>query len=233
MADKILNSIIFNYGILPKDVMKNPNLSIQAKAIYAYLCVYAGNKEASFPGEKLIRHELNISKDTFYKYLSELKKIGYVEVEKNRTEEGRFSHNVYCLKSDPCPKIPDTVLPDTTIPDTINSDTNINNTKSNNNIYPQDFSEWYESYPNKFNKNRTFKNWKNTVKKDSKENVVIATNQYKQYIKKNNISPQYIIRSTNFVGQHQEYKGYLEMAKESEKEKKKVKPIKIVERDYL
>ncbi len=103
-----------------------------------------------------------------------------------------------------------------------NKDPSIKDPSIKDNIYTEDFLEWYESYPNKFNKSRTFKNWQNTIKKESKENIVIATNQYVQHIKKNNIKLQYIIRSTNFIGQHQEYKGYLEMAKENNKKETKM-----------
>jgi hypothetical protein len=39
---------------------------------------------------------------------------------------------------------------------------------------------------------------------------MLALEGYKQYLKKNNqTDKQYIVRSTNFIGQHQEYKGYL------------------------
>jgi len=75
--------------------------------------------------------------------------------------------------------------------------------------YTKDFEEWYCSYPNQFNKAQTFKNWKSTLKTDTKENIVIATKEYKAYIKKNKIEANYIVRSTNFVGQKQEYQGYI------------------------
>lgn len=137
--DKIIQE--FGFGIIPKRVMKDPDLNLQAKGIYAYLCSYAGNKETAFPGVSLITHELGISRNTFYKYLKELKKVGYVEVYKERSENGTFEKNIYKLL--PCPKKPYMVKPDTVNPDmekpyTANEDTNINsiniNSINNNSI---------------------------------------------------------------------------------------------------
>lgn len=118
------------FGVLPKRVMIDKNLSIQAKAIFAYLCTYAGNTDNAFPGRQLITYQLGISKDTFTKYLKELKDKGYIEVYKREREKGKFSHNVYKLV--PCPKLSDTVTPDT-----VNQDTNKNKDNKNkyNNIY--------------------------------------------------------------------------------------------------
>lgn len=152
----------FGFGIIPKRVMKDPNLSLQAKGIYAYLCSYAGNKDTAFPSVKLITHELNMSKDTFYKYLNELKETGYIEVFKER-DEGKFSKNIYKLL--PCPKSSDTVLSDTvssdtTLSDTKTSDTNINSTNinsinnnnSNKNNYNKDSSNSEEDKKELFDK---------------------------------------------------------------------------------
>ncbi len=130
------------FGILPKRVMQDTNLSIQAKGIFAYLVTYAGAGNTAFPSRSLITYHLGISKDTFTKYLKELKDNGYIEVTKSDREQGKFSHNIYTLISypqypqypqSPCPKIPDTVTPDTVTPDTVNSDTNNNSIKNNNN----------------------------------------------------------------------------------------------------
>lgn len=152
----------FGFGIIPKRVMKDPNLNLQAKGIYAYLCSYAGNKDTAFPSVKLITHELNMSKDTFYKYLNELKETGYIEVFKER-DEGKFSKNIYKLL--PCPKSSDTVLSDTvssdtTLSDTKTSDTNINSTNinsinnnnSNKNNYNKDSSNSEEDKKELFDK---------------------------------------------------------------------------------
>lgn len=159
--DKIIQE--FGFGIIPKRVMKDPSLNLQAKGIYAYLCSYAGNKETAFPGVDLITYELGISRNTFYKYLKELKKVGYVEVYKERSENGTFEKNIYKLL--PCPKKPYMVKPDTVKPDmekpyTANEDTNINsinnnsinNNNSNKNNYNKDSSSFEETKKELFDK---------------------------------------------------------------------------------
>lgn len=98
------------------------------------------------------------------------------------------------------------------------SEQNINLLKDKSikdNIYTKNFLEWYSLYPNKFNKDQTFKNFQKLLKKESYENLKKATKNYIAYIKTNKIEKKYIVRSSNFIGQKQVYKGYLEMNLES------------------
>jgi len=76
--------------------------------------------------------------------------------------------------------------------------------------YTHDFEEFYNLYPNGFNKAQTFKNWKALLKTETKENILLATNNYLKYIADNKTEKQFITRSTNFIGQHQDYLGYLD-----------------------
>ena len=118
----------FQFGVLPKMPMKDNRLSIQSKAIYAYLCAYAGNDGQSFPSTKLMEYELGISKNTLFKYLKELRLSGYVTVEKVKTNNNQFQNNLYILNSEPC-----TNSCDTAFSDTANCDTTKNNDTKNNN----------------------------------------------------------------------------------------------------
>lgn len=120
------------YGLIAKKVMKDTDLSLSAKAIYSYLCSYAGNETSAFPSVKLIKHELGISKDTFYKYMKELTNKSYITITQNRAEKGKFGHNIYSIEAIPCPKSPDTDSRDTAPPDTESWDSTSNNTTSNN-----------------------------------------------------------------------------------------------------
>ncbi|WP_052085719.1 helix-turn-helix domain-containing protein [Clostridium sp. HMP27] len=125
------------YGLIAKKIMKDSSLTLSSKAIYAYLCSYAGNESSAFPSVKLIKHELGISKDTFYKYIKELIDKGYIVITQQRGEKGKFSHNVYSIEVSPRPKIPSPKTPDTDSPDTVTpepviSDTTSNNTTNNN-----------------------------------------------------------------------------------------------------
>lgn len=116
------------FGTIPKLLMQDRNLHITSKAIYAYLCSYAGGGETCFPTRNKVCFDLNISKDTFGKYLKELIKFGYIRCEQIK-ENGKFSHNVYTL----CSEI--TVSENTVYGNFVSDslDTNINNNKNNNN----------------------------------------------------------------------------------------------------
>ena len=130
-----MNKLYFNcpYGLIPKNVMKDNSISIGAKGLFAYICAYAGNEGHSFPGRDLITYELNISKDTFTKYMKELKDMKYIHVVQDK-EKGKFNHNIYYITPDklaPCPNFSDTEFSDTEFSDTRNEDTTNNNSTSN------------------------------------------------------------------------------------------------------
>lgn len=97
------------FGIIPKLLTQDRSICIGAKGLYAYFCSYAGAGSTCFPTRKKICYDLGISNDTLGKYLKNLVRRGYIEVEQIK-ENGRFSHNVYTLCStiSPCPKISDT-----------------------------------------------------------------------------------------------------------------------------
>ena len=120
------------YGIIPKLVMQDRDLSITAKAIYAYLASYSGNGDSCFPSRDRVCYDLGIGKDTFIKHLVLLKDKGYVTVLQMK-ENGRFSHNIYTLNSEilPCTEIKDTENSDTAVKDTNNNSININSINNN------------------------------------------------------------------------------------------------------
>ena len=112
----------------------------------------------------------------------------------------------------------------------ISTQTKLNKTKVNkSNIYTHEFEKFYSDYPNPFNKEQTFTNWKNTLKTDTVENIMGALANYKEYIRKTNkTDKQFIVKSTNFIGQHKEYKGYLET--KLEEKIPQLKPVRVVGR---
>ena len=89
------NSILrAGYGIIPKVVMRDKNLSIEAKAIYAYLIAFAGDKKTCYPSRDLMCEELGISINRFTKHLKTLKESGYIKVE--RIKSGNLkAKNIY------------------------------------------------------------------------------------------------------------------------------------------
>lgn len=99
MTDSIKSSIT-GYGLVFKRVMKDTNISIEAKALYSYLSAYAGADESAFPSVSLICHELGISDKRFKKYRKQLEAQGYLSIERQRTNNG-FSKNIYTIEHNP------------------------------------------------------------------------------------------------------------------------------------
>lgn len=90
------NSILSEgYGIIPKRVMKLP-IKAESKAIYAYMCSYAGGGNTAFPGVKRMLKDLKISEDRFYKFRRELIETGLITVTKTR-KDGKQGNNIYTL----------------------------------------------------------------------------------------------------------------------------------------
>lgn len=85
------------YGLIPQLLTRDKSLSIEAKAIYAYLAAFAGTTQTAFPGVKLICDELNISENRYLKHRKQLLDRGYIEIKRKRLENG-FSKNIYSLK---------------------------------------------------------------------------------------------------------------------------------------
>ena len=89
------------YGIIPKIIMIDPILSIEAKALYAFFCSFSGGGSQLFPGREYILHFLKISKNVYYNALNELKDKGLVSVEQKIGEGGKFTNNIFTLESSP------------------------------------------------------------------------------------------------------------------------------------
>lgn len=87
------------YGVIPKLVMKDKDLTIEAKAIYAYISSYAGNGTEAFPSVELICSDLDIGENRFHKHKKNLISKGYIEVRRERDGKGVWGKNVYTIKS--------------------------------------------------------------------------------------------------------------------------------------
>ena len=86
------------YGVSPKLVMIDENLSIEAKAIYAYLSSFCGSGNIAFPQISTIVNHLKVSNERFYKHFKLLIKYGYISVSQERTQ-GKFANNIYTLNT--------------------------------------------------------------------------------------------------------------------------------------
>ena len=94
------NAAAHGFGTIPKLVMLDPQLSPQAKAIYAYFASFAGAGTATFPRRATIIRELRIgSVETYYQHFNQLIEQRYLSVEQ-RKADGRFDYCVYRLNEE-------------------------------------------------------------------------------------------------------------------------------------
>lgn len=85
------------FGMLAQKVMLDKELPLQSKAIYAYLASYAGSGKI-YPKRSTILRDLNMNKDTYYKYLNRLVEKSYISISKAK---GFLNKNVYTICSNP------------------------------------------------------------------------------------------------------------------------------------
>jgi len=88
------------YGKIFKLVMFDLELTIEAKAIYAYFCSYAGKGNQAFPSQKKILVDLIIKNNSYYNHFRLLTSQGYIKVE-HKYFRGKVAGNVYILADKP------------------------------------------------------------------------------------------------------------------------------------
>lgn len=76
-----------SFGKVYKEVFMNTDISIKAKALYAYLYAYAGKNRVAYPNKERICNELGISENTLNKYLKQLIAANYI------TKKTRLFHS--------------------------------------------------------------------------------------------------------------------------------------------
>ncbi len=103
LADRLAVEGVYcrGYGIIPKTVMLDSDLTLEAKSIYAYFCSYSGAGNSAFPGRDKILADLCMSKDSYYKHYNMLLENGYITVEQTKTDGSRYKNNIYTLVNRP------------------------------------------------------------------------------------------------------------------------------------
>ena len=67
------------FGIVKHEVMSDPDLSPQAKGLYALLCCYANKNRQCFPTKARLADEMDVSFDSIKRYFRELKRKKYLK----------------------------------------------------------------------------------------------------------------------------------------------------------
>ncbi len=66
------------FGIVSYEVISDPNLSIQAKALYSMLACYANKERTCWPSISTLSDDLNISQSSTNRLIKELKTCNYI-----------------------------------------------------------------------------------------------------------------------------------------------------------
>ena len=85
-------------GIIPRMVMSDRNLTVEAKAIYAYIAACIGAGDERFPSVAVICEDLNMGRDRFRKHKKHLVERGYLTIRKDVSANGRYSTNLYVIQ---------------------------------------------------------------------------------------------------------------------------------------
>ncbi len=195
-AGKLEGVMAKGYGLIPKLIMKDKDLTIESKAIYAYLSSYTGAGETAYPSVSLMCSDLGISKDRFYRHRKKLIEKDYIRVSQHQNDEG-WTNNIYTVVSIPCPQNKDTRNKDTQNTDTRNKVTN-NNSSINNSInnnsnkeHPSaeltnNFEKLWKLYPNKKGKKKALSSYKRAIKNGvTNKEIQEGINRYKEHLDQN------------------------------------------------
>lgn len=85
------------FGVVYQDVTRNNALAPATKGLYAYLASLSGGDDECYPSVDLIRKEMGMSRDAFYKHMSILVSLGIVEKRQVKDGDNRFGRNIYKL----------------------------------------------------------------------------------------------------------------------------------------
>lgn len=89
------------YGVVPKYAMRDPDLSITAKGIYAYFCAMSGSGNSTFPSVETILAHLAFRSETYYTHRQQLVDQGYILITSQKRKGGEFANNVFTLVDNP------------------------------------------------------------------------------------------------------------------------------------
>jgi DNA-binding MarR family transcriptional regulator len=67
------------FGIVSYEVISDPHLSIQAKALYSMLACYANKERTCWPSISTLSDDLNISQSSTNRLIRELKTCNYIQ----------------------------------------------------------------------------------------------------------------------------------------------------------
>ena len=180
------------YGFSPKAVMRDTRLTVEAKAIYAYMSSFAGAGLTAFPTIELQLHELGMGAKRYYKHRRLLEDLGYITIKQTRIKKDNgkvvSDKNIYVLEQFPTPKPKAEIQEDKIKPDNKN-----NNSEDSQNDQPDEnglntnFSEDSQNeqaHKEQSQKVQSNSNNLNSNNLNSNNNISSSSNEDEEEVKK-------------------------------------------------
>ena len=78
---------------LPNFILRNPEISVGAKTVYALLLSYAWHNDLCFPGQDRLAQDIGLTRVRVTQLLAELQAVGLIEIERR----GQGKTNFYTI----------------------------------------------------------------------------------------------------------------------------------------
>ncbi len=205
-----------------QEVMRNGNISPEAKAIYAYLSSIAGSGDSCYPSVETMQKELCMGKNRLMKHMGQLITFGVVE--KVRERKGNiYGRNIYRIThevevSNDLKRIFEAVENEAVENEAVENEA-LNNNKSNNNYsksnidvkYNAPFEKFWKAYPRKKEKAKAYKCYMTRLKEGySEETLYQAAVNYAADCQRQKTDERYIKLAATFVGVNTPFLDWIE-----------------------
>src|SRR6266699_2943452 len=78
---------------VPNFILKNPELSVGSKVVYAMFLSYAWHNESCFPGQERLADDMGLTRPRVTQLITELEKAGLVTIQRR----GQGKTNIYVI----------------------------------------------------------------------------------------------------------------------------------------
>jgi len=79
---------------VPNFILKNPELSVGAKVVYAMFLSYAWHNDSCFPGQERLAEDMGMSVSRVNEFVKRLESAGFIEI----LRRGQGKTNLYKIK---------------------------------------------------------------------------------------------------------------------------------------
>ena len=86
---------------VPNFILKDPNLSVGAKVVYAMFLSYAWHNDSCFPGQERLAADIGMSRSRVTEFISELNRAGLITIQRR----GQGKTNIYVVNFQVTPAV--------------------------------------------------------------------------------------------------------------------------------